>query len=112
MNNNNKTTNTEEELKKLEEFQEQLGHIETSFAYLYGNQWVRRFKRDNFNPESVEKLLLNVLLLKEIITGEEGLLELARNKALDIEKSLYYAPTKKIFKEVERRIERGTVYYE
>lgn len=110
---NNQFTNTEQELAKLEEFQTQLGKIETSFEYLYGgSRWVPRFKRDNFTPENIEKLLLNVLFLKDIVVGENGLLELARQKKLDIEKSLYYAPTKKIFKELKRRQKTGHVWAE
>lgn len=110
---NNKFTNAEQELAKLEEFETQLGKIRTSFEYLYsGSRWVPRFRRDNFTPENIEKLLLNVLLLKDIIVGENGLLELARQKKLDIEKSLYYAPTKKIFKELKRRQKTGHVWAE
>lgn len=74
MTQNNKFTNTEEELKKLEEFGEQIGKVETSFDFLYGNRFVRRVKRDNFNPQSVEKLLTNVLL------GRERIIRISKTK--------------------------------
>src|SRR3954469_24992081 len=104
---NNKFTNTEAQLERLKEFQEQLTKTQKSFEYLYGEDYNRKAKRDFFTPQNIEKLLTNVLLLKEIVLSEDGLLDLARQKSVDLEQALKYASSKMILKEVEKRHKLG-----